>query len=618
MLNKIILSMIMALFCVACSDKKATSDVDTTENSAKCRENPNATGCKSTKDEPCEKLSGVDVCIDNLPPNIVIETYSEGDVAPFHWQNTLAWYYETENYSYGFDMDPMANWSDHIDAGKDVYVSVAKGEPASVDLKVPSEFIKSVSLVNDDGVEVCSAGKCQGTLNLNAGNYKLKNGDVDLDRNLHVIAYEKKEPYEITYVQFDDVNASCTDPGCYSKQSVQKNLNKVFSQAVLSANVNEVEPSDLGLDEVFEFDATEDNYETVYNKLENILFNNEKIYTEFKSVKDKQDESYRKYKEYGRTVCNESCTDEGCSYSCFQEEMDILKELRKQYDADKIEYESLLYSKGVRLVVALNSFRIIWRLNEQPTNELNLKHYYDFLNAYWVNQATVGREPAVGSLIPMSLKSYPACKSGVGGTPVPVFAKLNSVNKSDNTFSVSLQNGSGKPVSFDRDCDYLYVDTYSFLPGRTDAYSGAAEITESYSNDENKIYAAYIIAPRQIGVSSQNTIVHEIGHSFGLSDLYVYENDPSVPYCLDKSGDGRYFYSGPADGVTGDALVDYLSKRKCNFATMEADIMNYIVPTGPKLRYRLMQITKTGNNVETGKYESQWECLQNADCAKYK
>ncbi|MBQ3945038.1 MAG: hypothetical protein II670_05425, partial [Alphaproteobacteria bacterium] len=275
MLNKIILSMIMVLFCIACSDKKATSDFDATEDTEKCRENPKAAGCQSVDVKECKKLSGVDICEDNLPPNIVIKTYSEGDVAPFHWQNTLAWYYKTENYSYGFDMDPMANWPDHIDAGKDVYVSVAKGEPASVDLKVPSEFIKSVSLVNEDGVEICSAGMCQGTLNLNAGNYKLKNGDIDLERNLHVIAYDKKDPYEITYVQFDDVSTSCSDPGCYSKESVQKSVNEVFSQAVLSVNVNEVKPSDLGLDEVFEFDATENNYETAYSRLNNILDNNE-------------------------------------------------------------------------------------------------------------------------------------------------------------------------------------------------------------------------------------------------------------------------------------------------------------------------------------------------------
>ena len=143
-----------------------------------------------------------------------------------------------------------------------------------------------------------------------------------------VIAYDKKDPYEITYVQFDDVSTSCSDPGCYSKESVQKSVNEVFSQAVLSVNVNEVKPSDLGLDEVFEFDATENNYETAYSRLNNILDNNEIIYTEFKSLKDKMNESYRKYVEYGSTECTKSCEGDACSYSCYPEQMKVLKELQ--------------------------------------------------------------------------------------------------------------------------------------------------------------------------------------------------------------------------------------------------------------------------------------------------
>ena len=69
--------------------------------------------------------------------------------------------------------------------------------------------------------------------------------------------------------------------------------------------------------------------------------------------------------------------------------------------------------------------------------------------------------------------------------------------------------------------------------------------------------------------------------------------------------------------VTGDVLFDVLMKYRCHFATEESDVMNYRIPTGPRIRYRPMKIVRSGTNEFIEKYDSQWECLQNADCGVY-
>ena len=95
-----------------------------------------------------------------------------------------------------------------------------------------------------------------------------------------------------------------------------------------------------------------------------------------------------------------------------------------------------------------------------------------------------------------------------------------------------------------------------------------------------------IYAPRFMGEHSLNVILHELGHSLGLFDVFKDETE------------GTYVY------INGN-----------EFATSEANIMTYTMPTGPKLRYRDLQavITSTNNIIE-GVYENQWNCINLSDC----
>lgn len=619
MFVKIILSVITALLCIACSDKKVTSDVDSTEETAKCRENYDPAKCEDIVFVNCHELSAVDpeYCdfddfeSDYVPggtmskeelfkeyPNILAESHAEGSVIGFTWQNTLPWYYRSKEHKYGFDKDPMSNWPDYIEAGKDVYVSVAKGEVAKVKLKVPSEYSK-ISLVNKDGVKMCSGSTCDGDVSLDAGDYKLMDGNNDLDRNLHVIAYEKKGPYEITYVQFDgEDGSSCLgEAGCYERNTLQTKMNEVFSQAVMSVNLKEIKPSEIGLESLLEFDMTDGGDDAIYKTLRDKILLRNPMFKEFNEARFRYDESKNnceKYKEEG----NAAYQDAWC----------------KQYEEDKLIYKKkseAAVKNPVRAVVGINSFRLIWKLkNQKNSNELSFpKSQEAFYTAY---KNLYGNGFGKGAELPVFLKSYSnKCSGGAGEKPVPVVLKF--LNGPD-PIVVSLLGQSGEPISFSSDCDYLYVDTYAFLPGM----KNKAQVTYPYRNDDDELVGAVSIAPRRVGESSLNTLIHEVGHQFDLSDLYIDGGDPSVPYCMEMSEDGKFIYKEERQLIGGQYWMRYLfTKEKCSFITSEANLMNHEVPTGPKLRYRPMPIVETSTNDRIGTFDSQWECLQNANCGRY-
>jgi hypothetical protein len=72
----------------------------------------------------------------------------------------------------------------------------------------------------------------------------------------------------------------------------------------------------------------------------------------------------------------------------------------------------------------------------------------------------------------------------------------------------------------------------------------------------------------------------------------------------------------------GDPDIANMHFHTSTSVTNEANLMYYIVPTGPKLRYRPLEIVITGTEsriVVNGKNEteSQWECIQSIQkCSK--
>lgn len=72
-----------------------------------------------------------------------------------------------------------------------------------------------------------------------------------------------------------------------------------------------------------------------------------------------------------------------------------------------------------------------------------------------------------------------------------------------------------------------------FVPNQ----SAAAQVTLSFmlSEKEQVVTGGIVWGSHLKGESSLNTIVREIGHSFGLTDLFVADDDLTYPYNYAKA-----------------------------------------------------------------------------------
>lgn len=115
--------------------------------------------------------------------------------------------------------------------------------------------------------------------------------------------------------------------------------------------------------------------------------------------------------------------------------------------------------------------------------------------------------------------------------------------------------------------------------------------------DSYVIDKSFIMAPRVRGESSQYTLQHELGHAFGLIDVYR------------DLDDGAY------------KITESAGKRIVN-ATTETNLMTYAIPTGPMLRYRDVQTVCTGTNYRMADaydkanlvIDNQWDCVNREAC----
>lgn len=107
------------------------------------------------------------------------------------------------------------------------------------------------------------------------------------------------------------------------------------------------------------------------------------------------------------------------------------------------------------------------------------------------------------------------------------------------------------------------------------------------------------------GESSLNTIVREIGHSFGLTDLFVADDDLTYPYNYAKAK------------KSGKVEI------KESFAFNESNVMWFKGESGERLRYRPLFVAQTldGDRIKVAEdtdgkpvyaTERQWECIHSS------
>lgn len=177
-----------------------------------------------------------------------------------------------------------------------------------------------------------------------------------------------------------------------------------------------------------------------------------------------------------------------------------------------------------------------------------------------------------------AIQSIGSCEDGVGPNPIPVTIRLSE----GSYFAYS----NGKKAKFGP-CDILYTDDeIPRVPSKSGAY--AFSCTLGYNEF---VYGSIIVYPRATSQSSAYAMLHELGHSFGLTD--VVQNN----------------------------------KTDIGQPTIETNLMSWIMPLGKKLRYHGANVAYTGgsywqrecpvrNDDKTLVYQNQWDCLQ-GDCDTY-
>lgn len=541
----LLLSFFMAL--IACDDDKVTGN---------------------TRKEDCEESNNPN-CYKTIPGVSPIsgdydyKSYDDGDVVTFQWDQTLAWFLQSENHQYGYDRDPFSNLEDYVERGKDVYMSVLKGEMAKVKIAVDqySKKIYRVHRINEDkeilekniivGTDVCQEKSCVKEYALPVGHYAVFYDELDKKRYLHIIEYSKKTN-DIYFVQLgDEYGNTCNignANGCYSKKSVQENYNRVMAQVVTEGNFIEVDPTKMNLETagpnnilIVDLNSTKDSKLSLVNQIyDKILASKEFGY-------GNEEAKYNEIKE---------------KYANGEVDVSLFNYAVEAYNS------AVLRHRQKRVVLAINEMRIRWKF--LIGNDFSLGNLSAFERA-----CAVDEDVCQSGSLTMTLES--SC----GDKDIPI--KLSVAKTKDNDRFIPKISGFG---TLKNDCEYsVYADVYPFVPDDPNA----AQITiTNYSSEKDKtVIGGMVWGSHLNGAASLNTIVHEIGHSFGLTDLYKDSNDPS-------NAPERYYY----------------------FAFNEGNIMASYVPSGDRLRYRPLFVVNTGTNdrilLGNGWYatENQWDCVR--------
>lgn len=561
--EKILLCGLVALVVSACSDTASQDYKNPGGVPEECLDNPD--GCSILIIVPGDKDPSKDPA-DDTPTEI---PSLAGEVVDFEWKQTLPWYYESVNHLYGFDKDPLSNNEKYKDAGKYVYVSVATDELARVLLKIDPnsrgvfrlnavDEANNVVMTLKTGNDICADDGCEREIELPVGKYAIYYGDENIERYLDVVQYDKDE-VAVDYVQFKGGEGfvCSTDDGCYEYEFTKKHFNEVYKQAVLTGAFTPRNPSDFGYSDVMEIDLTDDLPDSYLD--------------------DIAAESFDFY-----------CP--GISY--------VLKNL------DKPDLVTSIFSElggetclNHHLVFAINEMKYVWRLKDQiKANDIKLKNF-GFLYQSFLNNK---ENPTFRFKLYVKSLSE-SCADGVGTTPVPV----NFVMNGEGTYALANVSlyvaGTDRLINFSPDCDALVLEGSPLVPSSN---SSVAEISVNYTVS-GVVVGGFVWAPRKIGDASQNSILHEIGHTLGLKDLFINYDDGTVPY--------TEIVSHFDDGLINEAV-------HANYTTKEANLMNYMIPTGPKLRYRDLPVVETGKNIRIPNtvggwsVENQWECLRNQKC----
>ena len=458
-----------------------------------------------------------------------------GYIVSYTWDEVMIGFAEPDDYPYGFDRSSLKDVSPEGD--RYVYISTAEGEDAYFNAEISIDTYDSYRLVNDvSGQETFVAN--EDVVNISAGDYslygKIKESDtwVDLDKHVKVIPYGPKNK-EVYYMQLDGDGVNLEDENFFREDRITDAFNDVYRQVLITPQIIPRTPT---------------------------YYNNESINLDFNQML--QINMFESNDIIAQSVKN-------------QARETVLKQVEgveiKNIDASKI--------KERHVVFAVNKSLKYWPLSVLKTLDTDdLSFFTEYANFYpWMEpEGTTYAIQSVGN-----------CEGGVGAKPIGVTIKLVPYKTADGKDSYKLiAYHNGSPVSFGS-CDYLY--TTNGLPALPIDAPGALAVSYPIVKDKFRL-GSVIWVPRGIGKSSFYTVMHELGHSFGLTDV-----------------------------SKGELYED-------KFAYSETPLMTWQYPTGRKLRYRNIQVVFTGGATTDdgsliecpidGAFDNQWKCLRD-ECDTY-
>lgn len=151
---------------------------------------------------------------------------------------------------------------------------------------------------------------------------------------------------------------------------------------------------------------------------------------------------------------------------------------------------------------------------------------------------------------------------------------------------------NNKPYQYKKG-DVIYTDNgYPVVPTEKGIRGSTFAFSDPFKDDLHDNYLSHgslIVVPRRNGKSGFYALMHELGHSFGLTDVSVsedYKITEKAIYTTNNEGDHGLFEN--SDHKVGDREYEN------TYASSETNLMSWQAPAGKKLRYRATPIVCTG------------------------
>ncbi len=494
----------------------------------------------------------------------------DGRIVQYQWKNVDPVFAEPDNYPYGFDRDPT-------DKDPFVYISVETGAKSQT-----NGWAKFVPHVNnhlfdvykllhekfkDNPATVASNGKqlIDGVPNLLKeggtytlyGCYKKCDNSSQLAKWKKINKYLKVLPYEpktknMIYVQIDGEFPNEYKNG-FTHQVVTDTFNAIYAQAVVKSNF-------------IELDAKKDLkiHEQGFTTEKNVIFMN-------MTNPDNEIFNYLKNKAINMAINKKVSKD---TESPYWHTVFAINKMRKEWELG----DCIKMKKGDDYDLSrCGNFEAILEdpsPNQQNPPQNNIKYYLHY-NCPIMNNNGILEQPTDDEEV-----------------------EIRAMLKNGSSFNYYIfRKGENKAVKLDK-CLVLYTeDGYPIVPSVDGAKNGAGGISIHLREESDKEfkrhdgylpYGSIVYAPRGPGKSGLYTLMHELGHSFGLSDV-----SKSNVYRIKEKSEYNYRNTQKKLQYSND------------YASSETNMMSWQSPAGRRIRYRNTPIVCTAGT-RYYKYPSSW------------